>query len=80
MSTSRSSATYPTAADQVLGRQAGRKNRTGGGYSYLHNAVDDHSRLAYSEILADEKKETAAGFWTRAQKFFGQAGSPSSAS
>lgn len=60
---------------QVLGRQAGRKNRIGGGgYSYLHNAVDDHSRPAYSEILADERKETAAAFWTRAQNFFGQAG------
>ncbi|MFB7740921.1 IS481 family transposase [Streptomyces sp. NPDC056132] len=59
---------------QVLGRQAGRKNRIGGGYSYLHNAVDDHSRLAYSEILADEKKETASAFWTRAQNFFGRAG------
>ena len=31
------------------------------GYAYLHHAVDDHSRLAYSEILADERKETAVG-------------------
>ncbi|MCX4748826.1 IS481 family transposase [Kitasatospora sp. NBC_01287] len=59
---------------QVLGRQAGRKTRSGTGYSYLHNAVDDHSRLAYSEILTDERKETAAAFWTRAQDFFAQAG------
>ncbi len=35
-----------------------------------HNAVDDHSRLAYTEILADETKETAAAFWQRAQIFF----------
>jgi hypothetical protein len=33
------------------------------GYAYLHHAVDDHSRLAYSEILDDERKETAAAFW-----------------
>ncbi|WP_103509667.1 IS481 family transposase [Streptomyces sp. SM13] len=59
---------------RTLGRQAGRKTRSGAGYSYLHNAVDDHSRLAYSEILADEKKETAAGFWRRAHAFFAQAG------
>jgi transposase InsO family protein len=59
---------------RVLGRPAGRKNRSGAGYSYLHNAVDDHSRLAYSEILADERKETATAFWTRAQAFFAQAG------
>lgn len=59
---------------KTLGRQAGRKTRSGAGYSYLHNAVDDHSRLAYSEILADEKKETAVGFWRRAHAFFTQAG------
>lgn len=59
---------------KALGRAAGRKNRSGTGYSYLHNAVDDHSRLAYSEILTDERKETAAAFWTRANEFFAQAG------
>ena len=55
---------------KTLGRQAGRKTRSNVGYSYIHTAVDDHSRLAYSEILSDEKKETAAGFWQRAQAFF----------
>ncbi len=32
--------------------------------------MDDHSRLAYSEILTDERKETAAAFWKRANAFF----------
>lgn len=50
---------------KALGRAAGRKNRTNAGYSYLHTAVDDHSRLAYSEIHADEKKETAIAFFTQ---------------
>ncbi len=36
----------------------------------MHHAVDDHSRLAYSEILSDERKETAAAFWDRANTFF----------
>jgi transposase InsO family protein len=40
------------------------------GYSYLHTALDDHSRLAYTEILSDETRETAAAFWTRAQAWF----------
>ena len=52
---------------KVLGRKAGRKARKNAGYSYLPNAVDDHSRLACGEVLADEKQETATGFWTRAQ-------------
>ena len=59
---------------KVLGRQAGRAKRSSVGYSYLHTADDDHSRLAYSEIHTDEKKETATSFWTRAQAFFTQAG------
>ncbi|MDN5385763.1 IS481 family transposase, partial [Streptomyces sp. LB8] len=59
---------------KVLGRQAGRKTRSGAGYSYVHTAVDDHSRLAYSEILTDEKKETAVAFWGRAQAFFASCG------
>ena len=44
------------------------------GYSYLHTAIGDHSRLAYSEILADERKETAAAFWARAHAWFTSAG------
>ncbi|RKT02941.1 transposase IS481 family protein [Streptomyces sp. 3211.6] len=59
---------------KTLGRQAGRKNRSSAGYSYIHTAVDDHSRLAYSEIHADEKKETATAFWARAQAYFAGVG------
>lgn len=65
---------------RVMDRAAGKRNKTKTpanrkpGYAYLHNAVDDHSRLAYTEILADEKKETAAGFWERANAYFQGAG------
>ena len=60
---------------KMLGRQAGNRNRKAGtGYTYIHNAVDDRTRLAYSELLNDERKETAAGFWTRANAFFNTAG------
>jgi transposase InsO family protein len=44
------------------------------GWVFLHHAVDDHSRLVYSEQLHDERKETAAGFWLRANDFFADAG------
>lgn len=40
------------------------------GYDYVHSAVDDHSRLAYSEILADERADTCADFVERALEFF----------
>ncbi len=43
---------------------------TGVGYDYIHSAVDDHSRLAYSEICGDERGATAAAFWVHATAFF----------
>lgn len=64
----------PGGGHKALGRQAGRKNRQNAGYSYLHTAVDDHSRLAYSAILTDEQKETATAFWMRAHAFFTECG------
>lgn len=59
----------------VSRNQAARRGAKGSrGYVYLHHAVDDCSRLAYSEQLPDERKETAAAFWTRAKAFFSDAG------
>lgn len=46
------------------------RGRGQAGYAYVHSAVDDHSRLAYSEVLDDETGATAAGFWLRAEAFF----------
>jgi transposase InsO family protein len=40
------------------------------GWEYVHVAVDDYSRLAYAEVLADEKAVTAAGFLQRATIFY----------
>ena len=42
------------------------------GYDFVHSAIDAHSRLAYSEILANEKGPTCAGFWERAEQFFAE--------
>jgi transposase InsO family protein len=57
-------------ADVARNRAARAGASPSRGYAYLHHAVDDHSRLAYSEIHADERKETAVAFWRRAKKFF----------
>jgi transposase InsO family protein len=40
------------------------------GWEYVHIAVDDHSRLAYAEVLLDEKASTAAGFLRRANTYY----------
>lgn len=44
------------------------------GYDYVHSLVDDHSRLAYSEILPDEKGTTCAAFLERAAAYFADKG------
>src|SRR4051794_8019743 len=59
---------------KVHGRAHRPNSHRGRGYSFLHTALDDHSRLAYSEILTDERKETAAAFWIRANAYFTSCG------
>ena len=44
------------------------------GWEFVHIAIDDATRLAYAEVLADEKAETAVGFLTRAVEFFARHG------
>jgi transposase InsO family protein len=49
--------------------------RTGiAGWEYVHVAVDDYSRLAYAEVLLDERASTAAAFLRRAVAFFARYG------
>jgi transposase InsO family protein len=66
---------------RAVGRATGRRNKIRHtaarhasnpriGYHYLHTAIDDHSRLAYTEILPDETAPTAAAFWSRAHAWF----------
>jgi transposase InsO family protein len=59
------------------GRAAGstsRRRSTVVGYDYVHSLVDDHSRLAYSEIHPDEKGTTCAAFLARAAAYFADHG------
>jgi transposase InsO family protein len=55
---------------RVHGRRHRPNRARGRGYAYLHTALDDFSRLAYTEILADERGHTAAAFWRRAEAWF----------
>lgn len=57
------------------GRTKAARGR-GIGYDYVHAVIDDHSRLAYAEIHADEKGVTAAGVLRRAAAFFATQGIP----
>jgi transposase InsO family protein len=73
---------------RMLGKAAGKRNKQADkssgqlnayrnpvrGYHFLHTAIDAYSRLAYSELLADERQETAAAFWGRANAWFNSCG------
>jgi transposase InsO family protein len=66
----------PGGGWRVLGRaqSTGGHHRKGLGYAFLHTAIDAHSRLAYTEVLDDERAGTTAGFWARAERFFNDHG------
>lgn len=51
-----------------------RRTHQNPGYDFVHTAIDDHSRLAYTEIHGDEKGATCAGFLTRAAAYFADHG------
>jgi transposase len=67
------------AGHRIVGRQRRRRNptrtdaagvrRMSVGYECVHVCVDDATRLAYVEVLADEKAITAIGFLRRAVRF-----------
>ena len=54
--------------------RSGAKKRRKVGYDVVHAIVDDHSRLAYAEVLADAKAQTVTGFLERALAIFARHG------
>jgi transposase InsO family protein len=61
---------------RITGQHAGMHRARGAGWDYLHVCIDDASRLAYSEMLPDEKKETAVAFLDRALAWLAGLGVP----
>ena len=55
---------------RIAGQHAGMHRSRGAGWEVLHVAIDDASRLAYTELHPDEKKESACVFLDRALRFF----------
>lgn len=54
---------------RVTGERKGNRNR-GVGWECVHVAIDDATRLAYVEVLPDEKRATTTGFTVRALRWF----------
>jgi transposase InsO family protein len=64
----------PAGQGRPRRRDADGHDRGTTGWDYVHVAVDDYSRLAYAEVLSDEKATTAIAFLRRALAFFARHG------
>jgi transposase InsO family protein len=61
---------FERTGHRITGDRTGQSKSRGIGWEYLHLAVDDHSRLAYSEILPDEKRGSCLTFLFNTLRFF----------
>jgi transposase InsO family protein len=59
---------------RITGNRTGQSNKRGTGWEFLHVAIDDASRLAYTELLPDERKTSAVAFTARAVDWFARYG------
>jgi len=59
---------------RITGDRRGQSNKRGTGWEHLHVAIDDASRLAYTEVLSSERKEDAVAFLSRALAWFARHG------
>ena len=55
---------------RITGDRTGQSNKRGTGWEFVHVAIDDASRLAYTELLSNERKESAVAFTGRAIDWF----------
>ena len=73
---------FDRAGHRVTGTKRGRRTQTSAagrgrgvvGWEFVHVCVDDCTRLAYAEVLADERSDSVCGFLARALAFFAEHG------
>jgi transposase len=61
---------FSRTGHRITSDRTGQSNTRGVGWEHVHLAIDDHSRLAYSEILPDEKRRSCLRFLFNALRFF----------
>jgi transposase InsO family protein len=59
---------------RITGERAGQSNSRGIGWEFVHVCIDDASRVAFSQILPDEKKESAVAFLKAAVAYYASLG------
>jgi transposase InsO family protein len=61
-------ARFERAGHRITGNRRGQNG--GGGYDFFHVAIDDATRLAYVEVLPDERRSSTTSFLVRALRWF----------
>ena len=61
---------FECVGHRITGDRTGQSSSRGIGWQYLHLSVDDHSRLAYSEIHPDEQRGSCLAFLFNSLRFF----------
>ena len=65
---------FDRVGHRITGDRRGQSNSRGVGWEFVHVAIDDASRIAFSQILPDEKKESAIAFLRAAVAYYASLG------
>ena len=65
---------FDRVGHRITGDRTGQSNSRGIGWEFVHVAIDDASRLAFSQIMPDEKKESAVAFLQAALAYYASLG------
>jgi transposase InsO family protein len=65
---------FDRVGHRITGDRKGQSNSRGVGWEFVHVAIDDASRIAFSQILPDERKESAVAFLAAAVAYYASLG------
>jgi transposase InsO family protein len=65
---------FDRVGNRITGDRTGQSNSRGVGWEFVHVAIDDASRLAFSQIMPNEKKESATAFLKAAVAYYNSLG------
>jgi transposase InsO family protein len=61
---------FDRVGHRITGDRTGQSNSRGIGWEFVHVCIDDASRIAFSQIMPDEKKESATTFLKAALAYY----------
>jgi hypothetical protein len=61
---------FERVGHRITGDRTGQSNSRGIGWEFVHVCIDDASRLAFSQIMPDEKKQSATAFLKAAPAYY----------